>query len=62
MDSSITYRIQQTLSAKLGILHEPVQNSYGQFAPQCGAYYKQQSGRRCLPNHINELVRHCLTN
>lgn len=34
MDNSITYRIQQTLSAKLEILHTRVQNSDEQLAPR----------------------------
>ena len=41
MGSSITYKIQQAVSAKLGILHTCVQYSDEQFAPQCGAYYKK---------------------
>lgn len=61
MGSFITYGIQQALPAKLEILHTRVQNSDEQFAPHCGANLKRQSGRRCLPNHKNELVRRCLT-
>ena len=41
MDSSITYRIQQTLSAKLEILHELLQYLNDQLAPQCGANLKK---------------------
>ena len=40
MGSFIIYRIQQTLPAKLEKLHELLQNSDEQFAPQCGANLK----------------------
>lgn len=40
MGSFIIYRIQQTLPAKLEKLHELLQNSDAQFAPQCGANLK----------------------